>query len=300
MLSQMVVALSRIKAGKDVDEVLDELDIYKPTFNNVCRVVESTNINSSTDQSDFNIESEVPAPTLSSEEKLFCAILRSQDLTLVPSDIKSTMLKAIETLTDKEQEVLKKRFYEGMKYSEISKEYNVSGERIRQIESKALRKLRDPHTLSYIKLGEAFYKDCKKVALEKEVIAERKRLATMQELASEYLSIQSQEQALHKKFPDLDLNSSSDLIFVGVDELGLSSRAFHALRRENINTVRELGLRNAYDLLQIRNLGKRGVAEIADAYDRFTGQKFDRIDFISKYNTEMNDYLSATKNRYIR
>ena len=65
----------------------------------------------------------------------------------------------LSTLTDREGEVLKLRF--GLKdgrdrtLEQISKEFGVTRERIRQIESKALRKMRHPsrcHEISdYIK-----------------------------------------------------------------------------------------------------------------------------------------------------
>lgn len=297
MLSQIIVALSRIKAGKDTNETLQELNIYKPMLNNVCRIVESMNP-TLVDESGVEIESDIPAPTLSDHEKLFCAILRTQDLTLVPSDLEETLEKVIKTLNEKEEDVIRKRYFEHKQYVDISKEYDVTGERIKQIERGALRKLRDPHTLSYLKLGEAFYRDCKKVALEKEVLAEQKRLKTMQELTDEYSIIQASEEALLKKFPELNLDSSSELVFVSVYELGLSTRALRCLIRSGIDTVRDLGMRNAYDLLQLRNLGRSCVVEIADAYDSFTGQKFDRVDFTPKYNVPLEIYLSKTKNRY--
>ena len=297
MLSQIIVALSRIKAGKDTNETLQELNIYKPMLNNVCRIVESMNP-TLVDESGVEIESDIPAPTLSDHEKLFCTILRTQDLTLVPSDLEETLEKVIKTLNEKEEDVIRKRYFEHKQYVDISKEYDVTGERIKQIERRALRKLRDPHTLSYLKLGEAFYRDCKKVALEKEVLAEQKRLKTMQELTDEYSIIQASEEALLKKFPELNLDSSSELVFVSVYELGLSTRALRCLIRSGIDTVRDLGMRNAYDLLQLRNLGRSCVVEIADAYDSFTGQKFDRVDFTPKYNVPLEIYLSKTKNRY--
>ncbi len=297
MLSQIIVALSRIKAGKDTNETLQELNIYKPMLNNVCRIVESMNP-TLVDESGVEIESDIPAPTLSDHEKLFCAILRTQDLTLVPSDLEETLEKVIKTLNEKEEDVIRKRYFEHKQYVDISKEYDVTGERIKQIERGALRKLRDPHTLSYLKLGEAFYRDCKKVALEKEVLAEQKRLKTMQELTDEYSVIQASEEELLKKFPELNLDSSSELVFVSVYELGLSTRALRCLIRSGIDTVRDLGMRNAYDLLQLRNLGRSCVVEIADAYDSFIGQKFDRVDFTPKYNVPLEIYLSKTKNRY--
>ncbi len=62
--------------------------------------------------------------------------------------LKEQLSEVLETLTDREQKVLELRF--GLKdgrartLEEVGKEFNVTRERIRQIEAKALRKLRHP------------------------------------------------------------------------------------------------------------------------------------------------------------
>ena len=62
--------------------------------------------------------------------------------------LKEQLVEVLGTLTDREQKVLRLRF--GMDdgrartLEEVGKEFNVTRERIRQIEAKALRKLRNP------------------------------------------------------------------------------------------------------------------------------------------------------------
>ncbi|MCR5332074.1 MAG: sigma-70 family RNA polymerase sigma factor, partial [Lachnospiraceae bacterium] len=62
--------------------------------------------------------------------------------------LREELLKVLQTLTDREQKVLRLRF--GLDdgrtrtLEEVGKEFNVTRERIRQIEAKALRKLRHP------------------------------------------------------------------------------------------------------------------------------------------------------------
>lgn len=81
---------------------------------------------------DFIMDEKVPVPA----EAASASILREE------------LLKVLETLTDREQRVLRLRF--GLDDSkqrtleEVGKEFNVTRERIRQIEAKALRKLRHP------------------------------------------------------------------------------------------------------------------------------------------------------------
>ena len=58
------------------------------------------------------------------------------------------LMEVLDTLTDREQKVLKLRFglADGRPRTleEVGKEFHVTRERIRQIEAKALRKLRHP------------------------------------------------------------------------------------------------------------------------------------------------------------
>ena len=62
--------------------------------------------------------------------------------------LKEQLVEVLGTLTDREQKVLELRFglYDGRARTleEVGKEFNVTRERIRQIEAKALRKLRHP------------------------------------------------------------------------------------------------------------------------------------------------------------
>ena len=72
----------------------------------------------------------------------------------VPSDaaaftlLKEQLVEVLSTLTDREQKVLRLRFGlddgRARTLEEVGKEFNVTRERIRQIEAKALRKLRNP------------------------------------------------------------------------------------------------------------------------------------------------------------
>lgn len=66
----------------------------------------------------------------------------------VQSNLNETTLKALRMLTDRESRVIKKRFGIGEQrdhtLEEIGQDFDVTRERIRQIEAKALRKLRHP------------------------------------------------------------------------------------------------------------------------------------------------------------
>ena len=62
--------------------------------------------------------------------------------------LKEQLIGVLDTLTPREQKVLRLRYGlddgKGRTLEEVGKEFNVTRERIRQIEAKALRKLRHP------------------------------------------------------------------------------------------------------------------------------------------------------------
>ena len=76
------------------------------------------------------------------------------DTALSPSDsaafsmLREELKSALESLTDRERQVIELRFGlldgRARTLEEVGKEFNVTRERIRQIEAKALRKLRHP------------------------------------------------------------------------------------------------------------------------------------------------------------
>lgn len=63
------------------------------------------------------------------------------------------LLFALTTLPDREQEMIRLRFVERWTYAAIGQVFGISLERTRQILVRAIRKLRDPNHLPYIKHG---------------------------------------------------------------------------------------------------------------------------------------------------
>ena len=54
------------------------------------------------------------------------------------------MSDILDTLSEREAQVLRMRYYEDMTLNEVARSFGITSERIRQIEHKALRKLRHP------------------------------------------------------------------------------------------------------------------------------------------------------------
>ena len=74
---------------------------------------------------------------------------------VISSNLREQTSNVLRTLTPREELVLRMRFGvgEGSEHTleEVGKSFNVTSERIRQIESKALRKLRQPSWVSKLK-----------------------------------------------------------------------------------------------------------------------------------------------------
>ena len=69
--------------------------------------------------------------------------------------LREQLLQVLNTLTPRENEVLRKRYglddNRPKTLEEVGREFNVTRERIRQIEAKALRKLRHPSRTKKLK-----------------------------------------------------------------------------------------------------------------------------------------------------
>src|SRR5210317_2457546 len=59
-------------------------------------------------------------------------------------NLKEVMSKVLSTLTHREERLLRLRFFYNKTLREIGEMFNVNSERVRQIEAKALRKLKHP------------------------------------------------------------------------------------------------------------------------------------------------------------
>lgn len=69
------------------------------------------------------------------------------DSLLALTEIKERVQEVMEGLTAREQKLLRMRYYDNMTLAESAKEFNVSTERVRQMEAKTFRKLRHPTRL---------------------------------------------------------------------------------------------------------------------------------------------------------
>ena len=162
-------------------------------------------------------------------------------------------------LTDREKLVIRERYFKQQTLKEVGKVIGTAQERARQIEAKAVRKLRHPYSASGIILrhgAKAFIDE----------LVEEKVKARLQareaELEEAYLK-KMQELEEEKKVPDAAEPQNANLNKT-IAELDLSLRAYNCLNRVGVKNVLELMLNcpTEQDLMRVRNLGRKSMDEI--------------------------------------
>ena len=159
---------------------------------------------------------------------------------------------ALSTLEPREYEILMFRYEQCLTLPEIGAYYDRSPERIRQIEQKALRKLRMPSRWNYIKLGVAGYWQFRKKAYYDQGYTHGYKAGYDMGKNDERAG---REQA-YAENPDMNLT---------IENLNLSTRAFQCLRKLGCHRIGDVAEKRADDIWRTRNMGRITANEIAQA-----------------------------------
>ncbi|MBR0411097.1 MAG: sigma-70 family RNA polymerase sigma factor [Eubacterium sp.] len=159
------------------------------------------------------------------------------------------LLKSIDSLTDREKKVIQLRFQNGLTYEQTGKYFNVTRERIRQVEKKAIRKLRNPKHWKYWQM------DTMNKAYEIATERDRLRLENMN------LKMRLKEYVGEDELQEVE-KSVEEKPQISIAELDLSVRSYNCLIRAGIAYVSDLEEMTIDDLAKIRNLGRKSMEEI--------------------------------------
>lgn len=158
-------------------------------------------------------------------------------------DVTNTLL----TLLPHEKVVIEYRYKDGLTLKETGENLGVTHERIRQIELKALRKLRHKSRLN--------------------------NLVYVQVKASDYNALLNEVRKLRADVSRLMIEMDTDPDFiikknkqVSIEDLNLSIRPYNCLLRAGINTIGDI---LTHDLLRVRNLGRKSLREIVNAVESY-------------------------------
>ncbi len=116
------------------DEIANELEISVDEFENWQNQTKITNIISLDEFMDQGTETKV--------EQSLTANFDQPDRIVEKQELKETLVKTLETLTEKEKKVIVLYYYEELTLKEISRILEVSESRISQLHTKALQKMK--------------------------------------------------------------------------------------------------------------------------------------------------------------
>ena len=118
---------------------------------------------------------------------------------------------ALLTLSDREQKVLEERFQDFKTLEEVGRDFNVTRERIRQMEAKALRKLRHPSRRNFILHGYIGGAELKELKAREEQLDEREKEIEKREKALQDILVRYKP-----KFDALKINIDMPFEYLGL------------------------------------------------------------------------------------
>lgn len=186
----------------------------------------------------------------------------------LPSDYVGTVEYLICTaLTEREAEIVHKYYRDGRIFNDIAKDYEVTRERIRQVQQHALRKLAHPKRVEWLEVGVVGMLQAERIkATEK---------AVNQGLNEVITAIQSVNNSLHEIVGNSPISAKiEEYKEVGfnldtpIEECNFSVRTYNCMKRAGKDTVRQLQKMTYEQLTQIRNLGKKSTDEVVNYLHR--------------------------------
>lgn len=173
-------------------------------------------------------------------------------LDLVPGNLIQLLYK----LTSHELIVIYYRYGRKCTLAEIGTLWECTGERVRQIENKALRKLRQwvhyhPRVTLY-------------TAAEYEYAVEN-----MYDIATDVLKLSALKSESSNKEKEQKLIEASTPLFYELDNLDLTVRCYNCLKRAGIHNLLQLTTKNFEYLRKIRNIGDKNIIEIMNLLDSY-------------------------------
>ena len=165
-------------------------------------------------------------------------------------------------LTDREEKIIRMRI-SGMSFDEVAKEFDVTRERIRQIEAKACRKLRHPSASRVLQLGlEDWIKERVNKRVDAILTKEREELLNEKaKLANEWKRLEEAKET-NGFAKDTELPPTfGEMLEQPIQNLDLSVRSYNCLTRAGIYTIRDI-IEKIDILPKIRNMGVKSVNEI--------------------------------------
>lgn len=170
---------------------------------------------------------------------------------ILPPDFLGTVDYCIDELGIRAATILRWRYQEERTLEEIGKAFGVTRERVRQVIAKSLRDLYREKRFILLGVKGVIQEQCKNAAD-----------AAIRSTAALHVAHVS------KDAPEKDTVETAGMLLVPLSHLGLSVRSYNCLKRAGADTVGDVLNMSKYELLHVRNLGKRSAGEIIQALER--------------------------------
>lgn len=188
----------------------------------------------------------------------------------------------LRTLSEREQTIIGLRYEKEMTLQQTGKELNVTQERIRQIQAKALRKLKNPIRLNYILYGEQGnlrkkeldVRECQLNSREQQLIEIENKLGLKRVEPDKADVKQIGYDETRKSKTGRNGLTYSDAFL----DLELSARSFNCLARSGFLTVADVikAIRDG-SIIKVRNLGRKSLEEIINRVIAATGMSYEEL-----------------------
>ena len=188
--------------------------------------------------------------------------------------------KLISTLMDREQKVLEMRYQFGMSLDEVAKAFNLTRERVRQIQKKAERKLRHRSVSGGVRIINHEKYD----ALKQENNELKARISELEHNLDVYRAqLEELDNEAEKPEENRSLKTES-FNKIKIEELDWSVRAYNCLKRAGFNTLGDIlyfdqnqgNIKEPFrcqSWWHIRNLGRKSLMEVAKTVFNYCGYR---------------------------
>ena len=242
-------------------------------------------------------------PLLSWQETLWLAVTGEHDIRRIPPDVEESIdyvLAIDKILSTREYAVIFYRFHDRLTLEETGKIYDITRDRVRQIESKALRKLRSPKIYRILKYGVGWYRKFEEVRSDTYQSQNKEDFERLQKELEEAIINKDRDQVLRifntskdilEKGFKIDVQHLSDgqhyyPLDTDVSDMELSVRSHNCLKRAGINTLEDILKVPIDEMWKIRNLGRRSSEEVIAKVKKMGYQMFETREALEEYQRQ--------------
>lgn len=273
MLNNWISALEEIKTGRAESRVLREKGISISKFRHFL-FCEPNYYEKIDDPVRFGM-----IVLANGAERMYAALTKDELLTTVPSDIEKVAEYCLKNsgLNKREIAVLRMRYWEELTLEDVGKIFNITRERVRQVEAKAQNKIRhrQEKILRYGMLGH----DIKRQeALERALSNKEEYLNRQREYLGRKAAVDTLESELN---PPSDTNIDTSVYFMSFEEFAemknFSVRLTNCIRRSRFRHYRVCDFEKV-SLIEIKGISHMGVKSVEEFVNALNEHNINLLD----------------------